>query len=567
MSKEREFIKLSNRRITIVFIVLFIFSLLIVYRLVEVHIIKHQFFERKFEEQSIGRIKVPSFRGRILDRNGVVLAYSLPAYSIALRPMEIDLKQLPKIYDFFKSNGIKLPSYKDFSDRVILMREEGINFYFVERKFTNKADKLNNDFKGIEIIKEPTGKRYYNFESVSDIIGMVNIDEEGLEGLELYLDKYYPELKGRDGYYDLFFDAIGRPNYNKIISYVPPVDGKDITLSIDVVLQQNLYELAKRKLEYHKASEVDIVVSNRMGEVLACVSVEKNKNNYMVGAINKVYEPGSIFKVFTIVAGLESGITDKEKFFSGPSIVVDGWTINNADDGLYTSGYENLEDILTYSFNVGCVSVFKRIGRKKFIDYLEKFGFYELSGVEHPSDVYPIVGDLQNEPDIRFATISFGQGIAISPLHILKFMTMIANGGYKVNLTFIKGKNKMDNKVLSDYTVNEIRKYLRSVVVRGTGKNAEVNNYYCAGKTGTAQVAEDGVYKEGKYVASFVGFFPYFDPQYVIVVSVKEPVGMYYGGQVAAPIFHDTVLIINSLYGIKPYSSNFDISKNSISQR
>jgi cell division protein FtsI/penicillin-binding protein 2 len=139
-------------------------------------------------------------------------------------------------------------------------------------------------------------------------------------------------------------------------------------------------------------------------------------------------------------------------------------------------------------------------------------------------------------------------------------MTIIANGGYKVNLTFIKGKNndyKKNPKVLSDYSVKEIRKYLRSVVVRGTGKKAEVDGYFCAGKTGTAQMISDkGGYEPGKYAASFVGFFPYFEPKYIIFVVVKEPVGMYYGGQVAAPIFHQAVVIISSMYNIKPFFSN-----------
>lgn len=554
-NKVKNLNKLFTRRVFLIYVIFILFCFIIIYRLIDVHIFKHDFYEKKFKQQSIGKIEIPAFRGRILDRNNIVLAYSLPAYSLAIRPSEIEIDKLPQIYKFLKNNKIISISEKEFNNLVLSLREENVPFYFLARKFTfNNMDGFNN-FRGLEIIKEPTGKRFYNFECMRDIIGIVDIDEKGIEGLELYFDQHEGDIKGKSGYYELIFDAIGNPNYNRILKYIPPKEGKDVILSIDVILQQNIYNLAKKKLNEWKASEITIVVCNKMGEILACVSVDEDNNDFVIGGINKIYEPGSIFKVFTVVAALESGLSPTEKFYSGPSIVIDGWTINNADDGLYTSGYENIEDILTYSFNVGTVSLMQRIGRKKFIEYLYKLGFYEYSGVEHPSDVKPLIGDLSNEPNIRFATIAFGQGVAITPLHILRLMTIIANGGYKVPLTFIKGRNNLNNKVLSDFTVNQTRKYLRSVVLRGTGKKAEINGYYCAGKTGTAQIpSPNGGYAAGKYVASFVGFFPYFDPQYVIVVSVKEPTGMYYGGVVAAPIFRETASIIISRYSIKPFS-------------
>lgn len=560
--KVNEFHKKFNSRVRLIYLFSIFFCFLIFYKLIEVHIIKHEFYERKAREQSIGRIVIPSYRGRILDRNGNVLAFSLPAYSIAIRPNLVELDQIPNIYKSLLKYNLRngfLTSEQKFKNFILKLREENVNFYFIERKVSNKIGDLYhlNNFKGIEIIREPTGKRFYNFQSVKQIVGTVDIDEKGIEGIELYLDQHNNQIRGRDGYYDVIFDALGNPNYNKVIDFKPPVDGKDVTLSLDVILQENITLLARQKLEEHKASEVTIVVCNKKGEILACVSVDRNRNDYIIGGINKLYEPGSIFKVFTIVAALESGISPSEKFFSGPSIVIDGWVISNADDGLYTSGYENMEDILTYSFNVGTVSLMLKTGKKFFMEYLYKLGFYDYSGVEHPSDVKPYIGDLKNEPTIKFATISFGQGIAISPLHILRLMTIIANGGYMVPLTFLKDKNELKEKVLKDFTVKEVRKYLRSVVERGTGKKAEIPGYYPGGKTGTAQVpSPSGGYSPGKYIASFVGFFPYFEPEYIIVVSVKEPVGMYYGGQVAAPIFRDTAYLIISRYNLKPFISS-----------
>lgn len=552
--KHRDFQKVFYKRTLLLYLFFCFFCALIVYKLIDIHIFKHEFFEKKFREQSVGKVEIPAFRGKILDRNGVVLAYSLPAYSIAIRPQRIQTEKLSQIYDYISQLGVNI-SMQKFIDLVKDLKEENVPFYFLARKFAYKIDNLQKvPFEGIEIIREPTGKRIYNFQCMKDIIGQVDIDEKGIEGMELYLDQNGYDVKGKDGYYELMFDALGNPNYNRIIKYQPPIDGKNVILSFDVSLQASIYELAYQKLEEHKASEVTVVVANRLGEILACISAERDHNDFVIGGINKLYEPGSIFKIFTVVTALDTGLSPTEKFFSGPTIVVDGWFINNADDGLYTSGYETMEDILTYSFNVGTVSLMQRIGRKKFMEYLEKLGFYEYSGVEHPSDVKPLVGDLKDEPNIRFATISFGQGIAITPLHILRLAVIIANGGYKVPLTFIKDKNVLKDKVLSDWAVSEIRKYMRSVVVRGTGKKAEIPGYFCAGKTGTAQMpSPTGGYRAGKYVASFVGFFPYFDPQYVIVVSVKEPVGMYYGGQVAAPIFRDAAAIVISHYGIKPY--------------
>ena len=562
MKKYKEFDKIFKKRISFIFYLSLLFTALIIYKLVNVHIINRNFYIKKAQNQSIGKIELHSFRGRILDRNNLVLAYSVPYYSIAIRPTLTNEKELDHLFYILKKLNIK--PYLSKND-ILRLKEEKVPFAWISRKSiasNNYNEVFNiffNNINSIEIIKEPSGKRVYNFKDLTDIIGAVDIDEKGLEGLELYLDKN-SKIKGEDGYYIVQFDGLGNPIYTKVIDYKKPIDGQDIILSIDARLQSALDNLASQKLREHNAKEVSIVVSNIYGEILACVSKEKEHTNYQVNAISKMYEPGSIFKIFTIVSALDSGTSPNEKFFSGPNIVVDGWTISNADDGLYTSGSENLEDILTYSFNVGTVSVMKKIGTKKFIEYLYKLGFYELSGVEHPSDVKPLIGELTNEPLVRFATISFGQGIAITPLHITRLMTIIANGGYKVNLTFIKDKNndyKNNPKVLSDYAVKEIRKYLRSVVVRGTGRKAEVEGYFCGGKTGTAQMISDkGGYEPGKYAASFVGFFPYFDPKYIIFVVVKEPVGMYYGGQVAAPIFHQAVLIISSMYNIKPFFSN-----------
>lgn len=562
MKKYKEFEKIFKNRVFFIFYFFLLVILVIIYKLISIHLINREFYIKKAQNQSIGKVELNSFRGRILDRNNLVLAYSNPYYSIAIRPTLTNEKELDYIFNILKKLNIK-PYFT--KDEILKLKEERVPFVWLSRKTIEayNYDEIFNSFfsniNSIEIIRETSGKRIYNFKDLTDIIGVVDIDEKGLEGLELYLDKN-SKIKGQDGYYILQFDGQGNPIYTKVIDYKKPIDGQDVILSIDARLQSALSNLAYQKLIEHNAKEVSIVVANIYGEVLACVSQEKEHVNYQVNAIAKMYEPGSIFKIFTIVSALDSGVSPNEKFFSGPSIVVDGWTISNADDGLYTSGLENLEDILTYSFNVGTVSVMKRIGPKKIIEYLNKLGFYELSGVEHPSDIKPLIGDLTNEPLVRFATISFGQGIAISPLHITKLMTIIANGGYKVNLTFIKDKNKdykKNPKVLSDYALKEIRKYLRSVVVKGTGKKAEVEGYFCAGKTGTSQMISDkGGYEPGKYAASFFGFFPYFDPKYIVFVVVKEPVGMYYGGQVAAPIFNKTVLIITSMYNIKPYFSN-----------
>ena len=560
MKKRKEFDKIFKKRAYFVIFFFLIYLILIIYKLFSVHLFNRDFYIKKSQAQSIGKIELHAFRGKILDRNNLILAYSIPRYSIAIRPTLTNEKEIDYILKTLKKLNINPYLTKD---EILKLKEEKVPFAWLSRKSLEINDNIFNiyfnNLNSIEIIKESTGKRIYNYKDLQDIIGLVDIDENGIEGMELYLDKH-SKIKGTNGYYVLQFDGQGNPIYTKIIDYKKPIDGEDIILSIDARLQSILSDLAYQKLIEHQAKEVSLVVANIYGEILACVTKEKNHLDFTVNAIGKLYEPGSIFKIFTILAALDCGISPTEKFFSGPSIIVDGWTISNADDGLYTSGYENLEDILTYSFNVGTVSVMKAIGTKRFIEYLHKLGFYELSGVEHPSDIEPLIGDLTNEPMVRFATISFGQGVAVSPLHITKLVTMIANGGYKVNLTFIKDKNKnykSNPKVLSDNTVKEMRKYLRSVVVRGTGKKAEVEGYFCAGKTGTAQVVSDnGGYEPGKYAASFVGFFPYFEPQYIIFVVVKEPKGMYYGGQVAAPIFKQVVLILSSLYNIKPFFNN-----------
>ncbi|MBM3462252.1 MAG: penicillin-binding protein 2, partial [Armatimonadetes bacterium] len=307
---------------------------------------------------------------------------------------------------------------------------------------------------------------------------------------------------------------------------------------------------------------IAVVLDARTGDVLAMA----NKPDYSTRdfssvpaglrkcrAITDSYEPGSTFKIVLAAAALDSGkVTMGEQFFCGNSIVIDGWTVHNADDGASSAaGSETLKEIITWSFNVGTSSVALKMGKRTYFDYICKFGFGEVTGIALPGETEGIVQPFNDWANITLATNSFGQGITVTPLQLASACQAIANKGVMMKPRLVKEILSADGKVVrsippavrrrvvSEATSYQMREILRNVVEKGTGKKAEVAGFPVAGKTGTAQVVEGGGYAGGRYVASFVGYAPAHDPRIVAIVKVEEPgAGVIWGGAVAAPVFH-----------------------------
>lgn len=544
--------KIKTRGVFLFYMVAVSF-LIIMLRLSHIQVFNSKGYQALAKQQYNDEIIIQPKRGSILDQNGNPLAESLTASSVIANP---HLIKNPALTAKILSAILKQTPQT-------LEKKLSQNSYFVwlARKVAEADTEHIKQLQipGIEIIIEPTGRRFYpKGKLASPLIGYTGLDDQGLAGIEYYYDK---ELKGSPGKIQLELDALGRPIPEGKWELSSVADGANLATTIDETIQYVAEkELANTIKETNAASGTVIVMNPKNGDILAMANMfapekESNSTNNIAmknPALSDAYEPGSTFKTVAITAALDSGkIKTTDRFYSGSSITVGGRTIHNADDGLTSpTGYENASEVLTYSFNVGAISIGQKMGAKTFYNYLEKFDFMKPTGIDLPGEGENIIPPLSEWTPLQLATISFGHGIAVTPLKLLRLYGAIANGGYLVTPHI--GKALVDKKgevlkfipfpppkrVLSEETAKQMQIMLHKVVEEGTGKKARVPGYAVGGKTGTAQVVENGAYISGKYVASFVGFVPVEDPVFVILVKIDEPQTMIWGGAVAGPVFN-----------------------------
>lgn len=539
-----------KERCIVLFYFLAILFVIVIIRLINIQVFQHENFSKLAKLQHTGVIETTGLRGTIYDRNGKPLAQSLNLSSIAANPRQIKNKKFAavKVAQILKTD----------ESQILNAINTNTTFAWIKRKIDDNIAKKIEDLKieGVFLLKEPTGKRFYPKGSLaSDVIGLTGIDDQGLSGIEAYYDNI---LKNKTEYVKTEIDLFGiaLPFQNNTNLTPKNCDGKSIYLTIDETIQYIAEkELKKQVLKYNAKNGTCLVMDPNTGDILALANFinKKNKDNNQMRniAICDAYEPGSTYKVFLATAALDSGrITETDRFSSGSSITVDGWTLQNADDGLVSpSGSENIEGIITYSFNTGAASVGLKIGADVLSNYTKLFGFGALTGIDLPGETEGIILPREQWAPISVATISYGQGIAVTPIQLLCALSSIANGGFLVKPRVVKAfydKNtdiitncppKEKKRVISLKTSISMTNILQKVVESGTGKAAKIPGYRVAGKTGTASVVENGQYISGKYISSFIGFVPAEDPKLVILVKIQEPQGCIWGGAVAAPVF------------------------------
>jgi stage V sporulation protein D (sporulation-specific penicillin-binding protein) len=553
---KRTFSRVGPRRAKLLFYVLLLVSVYLTWRLVDVQLIKGPVYAKEALAQRSDTVEVFARRGSILDRDGNVMVRSLPSESVYAVPHDLadpdkTIAQLVPIVG--KIDGATAD----------LMHDRHLQFVWVARKIPHDlADKVSAlDLPGISLIEEDTGRRVdVAGETASTLLGFVGIDENGLSGLEYTFDDL---LKGTSGRVTIEADEFGRPipfGHEKVVRPAKP--GLSLQLTLDSYLQfVTESALEKQVKTYHAASGTAIVMDPNTGEVLAMANLphfDPNKywkyspDDYRDRAVQDAYEPGSTFKLVTAAAALEYRKASlSQRFPSTGPLEIGGRRIYNALDGLTPdpSG-DTLETIIADSLNVGAAEVALRVGSRDFYQMEQRAGFgvptqIGLSG-ENPGIVPP--------PDewsgSSLATMSFGQGVSVTPIAMARFYCAIANGGISLRPRIVRSildaqgnpiytyPAEVEHRVFSAKTAALLRKFLRTVVVRGTGNpSAQIPGYTTAGKTGTAQMVENGRYEPGAYVASFIGMVPYEHPRYVIYVKVERPQGAIYGSIVAAPAF------------------------------
>ncbi len=531
-----------KKRLVFSLLVIWLGFIIITGRLAWIQLVRGEELQRMAADQWVQEIPVEPKRGTIYDRNGKPLAISASVHTIVAYPPEIKdpaeiARKLSEVLDMNYETVYKKLTQRKAS--VYIKRK-------VEDEVANAVRKL--EIKGVGFAEE--SKRYYPDRNLlSHVLGFTGIDSQGLDGIEFYYDKY---LRGFPGRIVSETDALSREIPFGSQQYIPPRNGYDLVLSIDKVIQHFAERELEKALVKHKAKRGSVIVMDpQTGEILALVNKpDYDPNNYAEyspkiwrnAAVSDVYEPGSTFKIITAVAALEEGVVKpNDRFYDSGYVIVSGERIRCWKQGGH--GSQTFVNVVENSCNVGFVNVAQKLGKESFVKYIKGFGFGKQTGIDLPGEAKGIFAPEKIGP-VELATISFGQGISTTPLQMVRAISAIANGGKLVKPMIAKGLKDEEGRVIhkfmprytkqviSQKTADEMKQILASVVANGTGSRAQIKGYSVAGKTGTAEK-----YAPGKYVASFIGFAPVDNPRIAMIVVIDEPQGIYYGGQVAAPVF------------------------------
>lgn len=526
---------------------------LLVLRAARLQIFPDERLESLKRRQFETALQIRTRRGAILDRNGKEFAASVPAYSLFADP-----KMIKDPYGL----GIRLGKYLDLPIRPLKkrLRNRERRFIWIKRQLSEKQrDEIKRwDVAGLGFVEEPR-RVYPNGALLAQVLGMVGAEGGGLEGLEL---QYNSDLQGQLKQVILPRDARGRPLLEDGRSLTEVPDGADLVLSIDHEAQFQVEQDLQQVIDRFEAdSAVGIVMDAQTSEVLAVANLPNVDLNEGLNrspefrrnrSVTDAFEPGSTLKTFIIAGALREGLVKPStRYFceGGRMRVGDKW-IKEADSH-HRFGWLNVTEILAHSSNIGVAKIAFDIGAEKLWQTLQDFGFGTKTGIELPGESRGIINPLPWRPHL-LSNISFGHGIAVTPMQLIAAYAAIANGGILRKPLIVKAVRHPGSEIPVEFQAEEIRRVLSpqdaatmrlmlsaATESKATGYPARIPGYPVAGKTGTAQKvdAKRGGYANNEYVSSFAGFVPANNPRYVIYVAVDNPKKAYYGSQVAAPVF------------------------------
>jgi cell division protein FtsI (penicillin-binding protein 3) len=528
--------KLVERRIGLLFALFLLLLGAATARAAWLGTVKSDSLGERAVQQQVEDLTVPAPRGTILDRNGVDLAVSEDAVTVVANPFLIDDPA---------AVAARLAPLVGRTDEELLkkMSDRDAGFVYLRRKMDASLGQRIEELgiEGIDTVIEPK-RSYPQGHLAAQVLGMVGIDNTGLSGLEYSRDD---ELSGDDGHRRLVKDALGEPV--SLIETDRAEPGEDLRLTLDAAIQERVEAvLAEVGQTYQPAGATALVMDPRTGAILALANWPRVDANNVAGspqyasqnrAIQFNYEPGSTFKAFTVAGALEDGLIEPDTPFQvPPTIQVADRVIGEAHEG--GGGTFTTADILARSSNVGTVMIGLKLGAERFDHWVRRFGFSKPTGVDLPGENQGIVLDVEDYSGSSIGNMPIGQGISVTPIQMASAFTAIANGGIKRRPYIVAGDGSPGKRVLSKRTADRVSQMLEGVLAAGgTAAEASVEGYTLAGKTGTAEKAEDGTYSKTDFVASFIGYAPARDPELLVSVMVDEPRGDIYGGTVAAPAF------------------------------
>ena len=563
--------RLSKRRLAICGLGLPLFLFVItISRFAWLQIVARDELMARFQGQVEESYELQTPRGAIRDRHGREMAVSILARSLYGDPLMLN-KPAEEVAQFLAPLIGEKPE-------TLTEKLSGRNRFIWLKRGMNPPDAANLQQKikeagiqGLGFLEE--SKRYYPASKLgAGILGFVGTDDKGLYGLEMQYDS---QLKGDGVRRQLLTDNLGRPIFDSAIQLDPQGPGRGLELTVDSNIQFICEKWLDQTMVDTKAQGAAIIVMDpKTGAILAMASrptYDPNKFwdypaiNWRNRAVSTIYEPGSTFKAIVAAVALQEGkTTPSEHFYDGGTIEIGGRTLKNWDgSGL---GDVTFTDIVKYSLNTGFMVVGQRVGGKTLNEYARRFGIGKITGIDLPGEEDGILFSDEDMQPIDVATMSIGQGIAVTPMQMISAFGTIANGGKRVQPHIVnkifgaKGEVTWEfqpgvaENVITQETDKTVVGLLEKVVSEGGGGRAKVPGYRFAGKTGTAEKLNEqgGGYLDGRYIASFAGFGPLEDPQIVVLVIVDDPIGMYYGGLVAAPVFSHVAGEIMQYLGIPP---------------
>lgn len=532
------FTKKIDKRIRIVFLIIITILFLVFIRVFYIQVFEYKKLNKLASSLWSRNLEIEADRGKIIDRNGEVLADNLTTSSLVLIPnqiknKEVTTKKLANILGL-SYESMKKHVYKNTS--IERVHPEG-------RRLSYDVAKKISDLKldGVYLVKE--AKRNYPYKDfLSHVLGYVGIDNQGLSGIELQYDKY---LRGENGVIKYFSDSHGNKLSLSDI-YKEAESGMNVSLTIDINIQKSIErELDNIEEMFNPDMALAIVVNPNNGEVLGMASTpsyDPNKyKEYGTSVLSRnlpiwsSYEPGSTFKIMTMASAVEENVIDifNDHFYDAGKVNVDGSVLKCWKSGGH--GDQTYLQVLQNSCNPGFVKLGQLLGKDRLFSYIDKFGFGKKTGIDLAGEATGILFPLDRVGNVELATSAFGQGISVTPIQQVMAVSAVVNGGVLYKPYIVKGisdnagnnvveysKSKV-RKVLSKRTSEIMRLALESVVAYGGGKSAYIEGYRIGGKTGTAQKSENGSYLVNNYIMSFMSVVPANNPQAVLYLAIDNP--------------------------------------------
>ncbi len=565
----------SNWRVNFLLIFFILIGFLISARLFYWQIFSFSNLAALAENQHWISFEIPAKRGEILASDGAPLASNKEAFLV--------FASLPEVKDKAETIADKLSPLLEPNNPATMaglikerLARSDLVWVPLKHEVSREVKSQIEDLKLEGIGFEEEQKRSYPEGSASAyLLGFVGSDingqKKGYFGLEGYYDL---ELKGRSGFLRREKDASGKPILIGEVKREEEYDGRTLLTTIDRTIQYLISEKLQEGLRRYGASSGSVVVMEpKTGAILGMAAwpnydpenyASFEKEIYPNPAVSFFYEPGSTFKILVMAAALNENVVKPETHCdqcSGPRIISD-YTVKTWNEEYFPNS--TMTEVIQHSDNVGMVFVGEKLGKEKMVAYLNKFGLGQLTGIDLEDETSPKLRDLKEWKQIDLATACFGQGIALTPLQMTRAAAAIANGGYLVTPFIVQKimseegtieiKPKIGEQILKSSTTMMMTEMMVNAVDNGEAQWAKPKGYRIAGKTGTAQIPVAGHYDEEKTIASFIGFAPADDPQFVMLVTLKEPSSSPWGAETAAPLWFDIAEEIFTYKKIQPNS-------------